>query len=136
MAILTDLQRRILIELEEAGEESLTALANTVGKPHGTSEEMCAMADAFMGLVDVGVIEIAVYRENTSRRWIPLSGKETTSLLQDFNSLVEWSIADGFWKWKSDLPNAVALLTNSGRAMARQVLAEDGWPTNPLDHYG
>lgn len=130
----TNLQRRILAVLEEAGEENFTALTNTVAKPHGETHEIRAMADALAGLINAESVRITVSRDDLEHRWIPLSKLDTTSL-QDLANRVEWSVSQGFWKWNTDFPNAIVLLTDSGRVTARRILSEDGWPERPLDSY-
>ena len=132
---LTNLQRRILAVLEEAGEENVSALTNTVSTPHGMTEEIIAMADAIAGLVGAECVRIATHRDDPHRRWIPLSSEDTSELLRDLKSHFEWSDSQGYWKWRTDFATAVVLLTDSGKMAAQRVLSEDGWPEEPLDSY-
>lgn len=128
MRVAAGLQRRILAVLEEAGEEEVTTLTNTVTKPQGRLEEIGTMTDALIGLANASLITVAVSRDRTSGHWIPLPSEDVIPLLKELAVSVEWSRIDRIWKWKSHLPRVVVLLTDLGVTAAHQVLSEDGWP--------
>ena len=59
MAFLTRVQRRILALLEEAGEENVLALVNTVARPTGELADIRALQHAMLGLLEGGLVVIA-----------------------------------------------------------------------------
>jgi hypothetical protein len=133
--MLTRLQRRILALLEEAGEEGLCSLTNSVARPRDANNELQAMMDALLGLLNAGFIEVAVSRDSVSLQWVSLPDEEATSLVRNIAAFVEWSRGERLWLWNSDLPHPEIVVTTSGMTMAQQVLSEDGWPEKPLHSY-
>ena len=127
MRELTELQTRILPALEEAGEDDLSALVNTVGGGHGAGEEIRAVSSALSGLIEGGMLEIARFRNKDTLRWTPLPMEESLALLSNLESFMRWSASERLWRWHSDIPRAEVLLTDAGIAAARRILAEQGW---------
>jgi hypothetical protein len=129
--LLSKYERLLLAVLEEAGEDHISALANTVEKRLGRtpSQGPHALSTALSHLVDLGLIRVATSRDNTQRRLIPLSAEQSASVVSSLDSLLEWSSKDQLWHWKSDAPIADVLLTDSGAHTAREILSVDGWPT-------
>ena len=125
----SELERAIFIALEEAGEENLSALLNTV-KGH-SGERVKGEIDSFRmastNLVNSGFVEIARFRNQESKLWIPMPKRESLSLLQQLESLLRWSDSDQLWIWSSSSPRAEVLLTASGIDAAREVLSNHGW---------
>jgi hypothetical protein len=132
---LTRLERRILALLEEAGEENISALTNSISRPLGSSNEIFAMSSALATLTDLGYIRISVHRDDSSRRWVPLPVDQERKLVQELASNIQWSFVQNIWRWVSELPSAMAVLTDTGRVAANKILTEDGWPDAPLDRY-
>lgn len=126
----TKLESAILATLEEAGEDNLAALLNTVGDA-GTQQvgnKIDEFGTALSKLIDGGFLELATSRDESSRRWIPLSGPESLQVLRQLDSFFDWSKADKVWVWSSSSPRVEALLTRAGIRAANEVLSQGGWP--------
>ena len=127
---LANLQRHILAILEEAGEENIASIRNTIGENKGTPAELEGLGAALTDLLNRDFIEAAEIRDDSSRRWVPLSKERSLFLLRDLKPLFEWSSADRLWKWRSDrLPRLQILLTHSGSSLARAMLSGNGYPS-------
>jgi len=127
MYALTDLQRHILANLEEAGEDDISALTNTVKKRSGSPEEIDEMGLALVGLIHCGFVGISRDRDAASRRWSPLAKDVAIGLIVELRSFFSWSEASHLWTWRKDSPRVQVILTDSGLARARKILSEDGW---------
>jgi hypothetical protein len=113
MAVLTNLQRRILSLLEEAGEEEFCTLTNTVAKAEGRAAEIEVMSKTLSELMNAGLIELARARDAASLRWVAVSTTEAQAFFEDLGKYVEWSMRDRLWTWHSKMPTAEVLLTDS-----------------------
>src|ERR1700694_379980 len=125
---LTDLKRRILAELEEAGEEDVAALINSFAKRRGAADEIDQRSTRLASLLHSNFLEISRSRDKVSLRWAPLPQEESQALVSDLRSCFQWSDRDHLWNWRKDRPRAEAILTNAGLVEARKILSEDGWP--------
>ena len=128
MDSLTELQRRILAVLEEAGEDDVSALTNSVTKRRGSADEIDAMSMALVGLINCNLIDIARSKDNVSLHWIPLPKEASLALLTDLKPFFQWSVQDQLWKWRQDASRAEVVLTDAGLIAARKILSEDDWP--------
>lgn len=136
MRTLTRLERRILAVLEEAGEDYLVTLINTVATPRGLAGELEAMGRALLTLVQAGYVEMARPGQDVFRcRRIPVSSDDACALSRDLKPFMAWSCDGQRWMWRDGLPHAELLLTDAGAAMSEQILTEDGWPVHPLKSY-
>jgi hypothetical protein len=127
---LTKLENAVLMMLEEAGEENLAALLNSVkdlGALHSTNE-IDEFRMVLIHFVENSFLEIARSRDEASKRWIPLPRRESISLLRKLDSLLRWSNTEKLWTWSSSSPRLAALLTNAGTTAARETLSKRGWP--------
>lgn len=125
---LTPSQRAFLTVLEEAGEESITALRNSVGTCRGFPNELEAMGAALSNLIDQELLEIADSNDEASRRWVPWPRDKSLAFLRELRSVIHWSASEGIWIWRrKEIPLPYALLTDAGLVAARQVLAENGY---------
>jgi hypothetical protein len=123
------LESALLMALEEAGEENVVALLNTVTKSYsrGATSEIDDFRRALSRLVSSGFLEVASLRDQESRRWIPISKQDLLSLLRELDSGLHWSDADAMWIWSSPSPRAEVLLTATGKVAAHELLSEHGW---------
>jgi len=130
MTSLEQVENNILAILEEAGEDSIPALLNSLSgsNRHGSLAEIDRFREALVGLLKRGFLHIAILRDPESRRWIPLPSPEALSLLEKLDSLLDWSKTQRLWIWNSHNPRAEVLLTGTGRISAQQILAAGGWP--------
>jgi hypothetical protein len=123
------LESAILMVLEEAGEENVAALLNTVTKGHtrGATNEIDEFRRALSRLVSSGFLDVASLRDQGSRRWIPISKQDSLSLLRELDSVLHWLDADAMWIWSSPSPRAEVLLTAAGKVAAHELITEHGW---------
>ena len=123
-------ENKILAILEEAGEEGIAALLNTVNSAgaHGFEDEIEAFGRALTRLINSGLLAIASVRDSDSRHWIPLPNSEAVSLVRGLESALHWSEIDKLWIWSSSSPRAEVILTATGKVAARKVLSQGGWP--------
>ncbi|HMP03213.1 MAG TPA: hypothetical protein PKD86_04575 [Gemmatales bacterium] len=135
MQRLSRLQRRILALLEEAGEDSLGTLINTVAIPKGSPDELLATQKALKGLVGAGLIQLGFELRPISYHTTLLSSKDATRLLDQLDNAMQWSPAVGYWIGREGVPLYNVQVTDSGYETAKTILEEDGWPTQPLPGY-
>jgi hypothetical protein len=107
---LTNLQRKVLWLLKEAGAEDLPLILLTLG---------CRSADKFdaalSGLLDRGFVELYREIEQPGFRFLPLTKAEVQTVFP-LREVVE-KTADG-WRWRSDEKRRAvdgAMLTGAGR---------------------
>ena len=136
MKHLNRIQRRILALLEEAGEENIASLINTVAVPKGTAPEIDAFSSGLLSLLEENYLVIACGRDPKTLRLVPIAEAEGHALVRDLKRLIHWSAAEGRWDWCGRGSIAEVQLTDSGEAAAREILLQDGWPEKPLDSYG
>ncbi len=127
MTKLDQMERKVLAVLEEAGEENVAALFNTI-RQSDTAANIGEYQTALIRLLQRAFIQLAAVREETSRRWIPIDFSTALSQLGQVNTLLAWSTANRLWTWHSTTPRIEILLTDSGFIAAKDVLLEDGWP--------
>jgi len=124
----TELERDILATLEEAGENDLAALLNTVRECRGSIDEIEAYRAALTRLVKNNFLDIAKFRGKVSRRWIQLAQHESIALVTNVGSLLHWSPLDRLWNFPGGSPRLQVVLTDAGLAVAREILSKHGWP--------
>jgi hypothetical protein len=127
---LSNQERLILAVLEEAGEEHLPALVNTLekrllGNSPGRTQ---AISVALGHLITHDLVRVARFRDKIHHRLVPLSVPDSLSIVTNLESLLERSRTDQLWRWKSGEPIVDVILTDSGMAAARKILSADGWP--------
>jgi hypothetical protein len=124
MSVLSDAEINILANLEEAGEDHISALLNTVTAVKGDSGEIDALRVALTDLVGRGFLELAKRRHESSLRLIPLSQAKSLDLLANLRSFLFWSPTDKLWRWDTTFPLLDVMLTESGFLVARKILLE------------
>jgi hypothetical protein len=131
-AEFTKLQRLILATLEEAGEERLSALTNTVVSGHGRRAEVDAMSNALEGLQRAGLIDVARSKNATTLELIPMDESDALLVLQNLGAYLAWSDSKNIWTLTKDNSDIEILLTESGANAARNILSEDGFPNSKI----
>ena len=131
IGLLSQYERLLLALLEEAGEEHVSALANSVEKRMDCTPALGAQdfSIALLNLINLDLIRVATVRDNKQRRLIPLSTEESASIVASLGSVLEWSPNDQLWQSRRDAPITDVVLTESGVQAARAILSTDGWPT-------
>jgi hypothetical protein len=125
---LPKLARLVLANLEEAGEDDLAALLNTVTGRRGSAEEVSTFSAALTDLIQKNLLAIATRRDDVSRQWIPLNNLESLDVVARLNLLLRWYPKDLLWNISQNTFRPHAVLTDAGICAARMVLEEDGWP--------
>src|SRR5690242_19378369 len=107
MTNFSDLERKILATLEEAGEDDIAALANTVSERQGSPAEIKTYSEALKNLAGRYLLELAQVRASQSLRWIPLPKLQAAAILADLGVRLIWSAGERLWKWQPDLRTEV-----------------------------
>ncbi len=128
MSSFSKLERDILATLEEAGEDDLVALLNTVRECRGSGNEIDAFRTAIASLIKGNFVDIAKSRDKVSRHWIPLPTLESLALATDLGSLLHWSARDQLWNLTDGSRRLQVVLTDAGLTVAREILSKHGWP--------
>jgi hypothetical protein len=129
--LLSNLARLILANLEEAGEDDLAALLNTVTKRRGSAGEVSRFSAALRDLIQKNLLVIAKRRDDISRQWVPLSNWESLEVVASLETLLHWYPKDHLWNMPQNTFRPHTVLTDAGIGAARRVLEEDGWPDPP-----
>lgn len=122
------LARLILANLEEAGEDDLAALLNTITSGRGSIEELVTFIATLAELIETDLLFIATRREDVSRQWIRLSKSESLDLVARLETLMRWYSKDRLWNIPQNTFRPHVVLTDAGVLAARRVLDQDGWP--------
>jgi hypothetical protein len=109
-------------------------MVNSVSFPRGQKQEVPAMRDALLGLLDSGLISLT-YWLLPLKKTFPLAPDDARSLLKDLPSLVYWSPEECFWQIVPRAPLYLIEVTDAGYQVACQILEEEGYPNEPLDGY-
>ena len=128
MSSFSPIQRKMLANLEEAGEESLTALLNVVTTHRRSPEDAHSYQEALGDLLSRDLVELARSRDAQTRHWVPLPKSEAVAIVAQLGRLIRWSAPDQLWKWTAEEPRIQILTTDAGMAAVLAVLSEDGWP--------
>jgi hypothetical protein len=132
MTSLNKLERDILATLEEAGEDDLASLLNTVREGHGSSDEINAFRIAVTHLIKDDFLEIARFRDKISQHWNSVPKPESVALAAGLASLLHWSAGNQLWNFPDGSPRLQVVLTDAGLVAAREILSQDGWPVRKL----
>lgn len=126
---LSRLERVILSLLEEAGEEGVSTLVNTISQTHESPEGAGVICRALFKLVSCGLVCLANVRNPKTLQWVEMPKEEALMLLKGASSNMHWSSNEKLWKWREERHRIEALLTEAGMIEGRKVLSEDGYPT-------
>jgi hypothetical protein len=127
MTPLGTLEQKTLKVLEEAGEDHLSALLNTVIPVEGDIEELSFFRTALTKLIGEDLLRLARSRKPGQRTLAALSAAESIAVLSHLNSMLVWSESDRIWKRDETSISAVdVVLTEEGLAAAREILLREG----------
>jgi hypothetical protein len=96
MSGLSELEMRILSELEEAGEENVAAMINTITPRVGDSAELMDMQRALENLVRDNFIRMSMDRDSTGRLR-DLSVDESLDVIADLTSGLRFDSEKMYW---------------------------------------
>ena len=125
MSDLEVIERRVVASLEEAGENDLQSLVNTVRRS-ASVDELKLVAEAIKAAYHHGLVLLARPSWEQPRTWTPLSAEETARSL-DLEQHSFWSTEHGHWLSKNPRERLDIVLTDQGIKAAIQILEEGGW---------
>lgn len=130
MKSLTEAAERILSELEEAGEQNIYAMLNTIIDPNGLSEQVNEFQEALRTLHQTGYITMGM-EEFSPRIQQELPYAECSALIDDVKSWMTFDKADHLWSpSKGDYRTSqypVIFVTPTGKAKAFEILDRRGY---------
>jgi hypothetical protein len=127
---MTDIDRRILALLNEAGEENVAALVNSVCRCAGAAVELQIVQEALKSLLSKSAIQLATSRDARTLEWRIAPTKSAFEALSAMNSRLAWSSTRRLWEWVAAEPLSVVLLTPHGTQLSTRVLRDGGWRLN------
>lgn len=127
ISALSDPERRILAVLNEAGDEYVTTLANSVLSGNGGSCQVDKLIHALTNLHRRSLIEFADTRDVCTLTWIVLPTSVANGLVEKLTEYMVWSEKERIWNWSSTSPRLSVLLTNEGERLGTQILRTFGW---------
>ncbi len=140
MTDLSETAMRVLSELEEAGEEDVPTLLNTIFTPDGVKHEAEEIENAITRLAELDLVRLSIDRE-AGKRLRELSREESMSAVMGLASKYTFDPAQRLWRhvdrggppYGDEFPYVVA--TESGRELAFKILDERGyqWWRQDLD---
>ncbi len=121
----TELEARILSELEEAGEENIPTLANTVFEPTGSTDESAELRDALTRLVIDEYVRVAVVRDEL-KRLTEMSKEVSLQIVSDLD--VHLVFKSGNFHWTGGpRPWPEIVTTALGKRLGREILEARGY---------
>ena len=132
MSALSELEMRILSELEEAGQEDVLTLMVTVMKPVGEVREVEQMCDALSNLVRAGLVRMSTDRDaGLALRELPED--ELLVVIAQLPPNLRFQTDGGYWAdirrtgrpFEDTFPYVLG--TESGIAKALEILNERGY---------
>ena len=120
-----ELEFRILSELEEAGEENVPTIANTVFEPTGSPTELSQLQQALEKLIEADFVRVALSRDATLRL-TDLSKNESLGVISNIRVHLVFKEASMHWTGGSQ-PWPEIVTTEIGKMRGRQILDERGY---------
>lgn len=124
---LTDTQLKIILTLEEAGEDNFAALVNTILPATGKRLGVEFLSEALKALLHHGLIQVATARDPASQAWVPLPTDISRNLLDELQHSLHWNDEEDMWEPTDPRRTAEVLLTAFGQEMARSALRGRNW---------
>jgi hypothetical protein len=130
MTDLTEMEQRVLAELEELWEENVFAMLNTIVDPTGDAHEVALLQRALQGLVERDYVTMGL--EGFAPRNPEELGKSASlELLAGLDKWFRFDVADPHWTLrrgdikKERIP--VIYMTEAGRQKASEILTQRGY---------
>ena len=130
MSSLSELEMRILSELEEAGEDNFTALLNTVTQSRDMPTAVAEYQRSLKRLVELGYIRMATDRDGRGML-ADLSIEESLNRIAEISTVLEFRVSKNHWtdKRRSGPPFSEPLLhvvnTPAGRDLGGAILGAE-----------
>ena len=96
MSGLSELEMRVLSELEEAGEENVAAMLNTITRPVGDATELADLQRALENLLRGNFVRMSMDRDSTGRLR-DLSADESLDVIADLTSGLRFNSEKMYW---------------------------------------
>jgi hypothetical protein len=125
MIAIGEMEDRILSELQEAGEENVAALINTIINPMGDTIELIQLRQALDNLARKGLVRIALTRDAT-RGLVPLSVDKSLEIVAKIDEFLRFRSSDSHWTWSGESKPHI-VVTAEGRARADKILDQRGY---------
>ena len=130
MTDLTEMEQRILAELEECGEQNVFSMLNTIVDPKGDATEVTLLQQALQGLVQRDYVIMGL--EGIVRRNPEELGKAASlELLSQLGDWFRFDVVDPHWTLsKGDFRNErypAIYSTAAGRKQAVEILTQRGY---------
>ncbi|MBS0269998.1 MAG: hypothetical protein JSS54_13610 [Proteobacteria bacterium] len=122
---MQEYEKRILSELEEAGEENLPTLLNTIITPTGNPNERNEFQAALTNLLQKGFIKIALERD-ANKRLKDMSDHDSFALLARITEHLVFKTQSGRWTGGAR-PWPEVVYTEVGKLEGRRILQEYGY---------
>ena len=132
MIELSELEMRILAELEEAGEADAASMLNTIINPEGRPEELANYQRALSKILEKDLIEIRMDSIPTGS--IPLTKRDALAEAAGLSKNYTFSKSDGHW---TDIrekgppyfltPQPRLFITDAGNAKSIELLEARGY---------
>jgi hypothetical protein len=132
VSALSELEMRIVSELEEAGEEDIVTMMNTVVQPAGDIRELADVQQALENLVRADLIRMSMDRDATGRLR-DLSASESLDVIADLNSGLRFKGDKRLWTDTRQsgppygFPFPYIVNTASGKKKGFEILEERGY---------
>jgi len=123
---IDELQQRIVSELEEAGEQELITLLNTVADfRQGRAEEITLYRDAVHGLIGKGLVLMAPERVRGNAT-VEVDATRSCQMVNDVLDGLYFVEAEFYWT-RTPFIYSYVVATEAGMARARAILGERGY---------
>jgi hypothetical protein len=130
MVELTEMEQRVLAELEEVWEQNIFTMLNTIVDPSGDAQEIAVFQQALEGLIEHGYVVMGLERFSPREQ----TKLEKQAALELVSKLADWfrfDAATSYWTLsKGDFrkePYPVVFSTTEARDIAFQILDERGY---------
>lgn len=132
MSNLSELEMRILAELEEAGEENFTALLNTVTQPRDAPADVVEYQGALKRLAELDYVRMSTNRDARGML-ADLSVEESLKRIAEISTVIEFRVSKNLWtdKRRTGPPFSEPLMhvvnTPAGRDLGGAILERRGY---------
>lgn len=130
MIDLTEMEQRVLSELEEFWEENVFAMLNTIIEPAGDAREVASLQQALRGLVERDYVVMGL-QGFSPREQEKLERRTSLDLISDLGNWFRFDLVDADWTLsKGDIKKEripAIYSTAAGRQKAIEILEQRGY---------
>jgi len=124
---LNRIEQKILAVLEEAGEDYVVALINTLYRPTGDVREVASVTDALLTLNQKSLVEFEKEYCQEGWRTLPVNRTAVRRELEELRQKVTWSPVRHCWEAHGRTVWLRVVLTQLGMLVSERLLREYGW---------